>query len=472
MATPSEALVVEQIAGFTSRARPEDLTPEIRALFRRNILDSLGCALGALPGMPFIKLRQQFDAFGRGGRCTLIGGGRASPDQAALYNSGLVRYVDLLDSYMGPGGLCHPADNFAGVLATAELVEASGEDFMLALAVAYEIGGRFTAAVPVMAKGFNHALTLAISLAASCGKLMRLTPEQIAHAIAIATTDNVSLAAVHSEPVSQWKGFSPGITAMRAIYTTALAGQDFTGPLRLFEGPNGLNRMFDQTIAIEWANPSLEIVRHTVMKKYCSLIHGQPVLEAVLRLKREHNLAAAEIDSVLCETFQSGFDIAGGGSFGPKDHPTTKEQADYNLKYLIAAALLDDQVGPAQLEEARINAADAQTLLARVEIQPTAEFTKGYPEQLGCRITVRTRSGPDYVTTQRGYEGGLEHPMTWARTVEKFHWLAEPFADEALRGDIIAAIEDLDRQPLSRLLGLLSQVAPQAVFPATLPGIQ
>jgi hypothetical protein len=87
MATPPEALVVEQIAGFAARARP----------------DSLGCALGALPGEPFVKLRQQFDAFGRGGRCTLIGGGQASPDQAALYNSGLVRYVDLLDSYMGLG---------------------------------------------------------------------------------------------------------------------------------------------------------------------------------------------------------------------------------------------------------------------------------------------------------------------------------------------------------------------------------
>ena len=472
MTTSPEALVVEQIAGFASEARPEHLTPEVRALLKRNILDSLGCALGALPGKPFVKLRQQFDIFGRGGRCTLIGGGRASPDQAALYNSGLVRYVDLLDSYMGPGGLCHPSDNFGGVLAAADMVEASGEDFMLALAVAYEVGGRFTAAVPVMAKGFNHALQLSMSLAAACGKLMGLTPTQIAHAIAIAATDNVSLAAVHSEPVSQWKGFSPGITAMRAVYTTALAGQDFTGPLRLFEGPNGLNRMFDQAIAIDWADSSLELVRRTVMKKYCSLIHGQPVLEAVLRLKRENALSAADIASVLCETFQSAFDIAGGGSFGPKDHPTTKEQADYNLKYLIAAALLDDQVGPAQLDEARINAEDAQALLARVEIRATPEFTSAYPEQLGCRVIVRTREGQDHATTQHGYEGGLEHPLTWARTVEKFQWLAEPFADAPLRSDIIAAVEDLDRLPLSRLLDLLSRAIPQAVFPSTLPGIQ
>ena len=40
---------------------------------------------------------------------------------------------------------------------------------MLALALAYEIQCRFTAAVPVMAKGFNHATQLAISAAAGAG---------------------------------------------------------------------------------------------------------------------------------------------------------------------------------------------------------------------------------------------------------------------------------------------------------------
>jgi 2-methylcitrate dehydratase len=77
----------------------------------------------------------------------LIGGGKTSADQAALFNSGLVRYVDLLDSYMAPGGLCHPSDNFGTVLAAAEQAGASGEEFMLALAVAYEIQCRFSAAV-------------------------------------------------------------------------------------------------------------------------------------------------------------------------------------------------------------------------------------------------------------------------------------------------------------------------------------
>ena len=470
-ATPSTALAVEQIAAFAEQARTDHLSSEIRQLFKHNILDSLGCALGALPGKPFAQLRQQFAEYRAEGSCTLIGGGATSTDQAALYNSGLVRYVDLLDSYMSPGGLCHPADNFGGVLAVAESVGASGEDFMLALAVAYEIGARFTAAIPVMGKGFNHALQLAMSLAASSGKLMRLTPREMAHAIAIAAVDNVSLAAVHSEPVSQWKGFSPGITAMRAVYTTALAKRGFTGPLRLFEGPNGLERMFGQEIHIDWTNPSLEMIRHTVMKKYCSLIHGQPVIEAVLDLRRHHGLSPDDVASVTCETFQGGFDIAGGGSFGPKDHPTTKEQADYNLKYLIAVALLDGQVGPAQLDEARVNAPDTQALLAKVKVEPNPRYTQGYPDHLGCRIVIRTRSGETHVKDQRGYEGGQDQPLTWKRVVEKFRWLAEPYADAGLREAIIAEVEILDQRPVSALMGLLARVSPDATFPATLRGI-
>src|SRR6201987_1285514 len=397
----------ERIAAFASKAEPSHLTAEARALLKRNILDSIGCAIAALPGAPFRSLRDQFEEYRSAGSCTLIGGGTTAVDQAALSTSGLVRYVDLLDSYMSPGGLCHPSDNFGAALASAEHAKASGEDFLLALAVAYEVQCRFTAVVPVMAKGFNHAIQLAISAAAGAGKLFGLTDEQIAHAISIATVDNISLTCVHVEPVSQWKGFSPGMTGMRAVYSASLAKRGFTGPSGLFEGPNGLLRMFDQKIDVDWSDDSLEIIKSTIMKKFCSLIHGQPVLEAVLKLKHDNGLAAEDIEAVHCDIFQSGFDIAGGGAFGSKERPQTKEQADYNLKYLIAVALLDDEVGPAQLEQSRVQAADAQALLNKVEICPDDAFHAKYPHELNTRIAIKTKDGRTLNREQLGYEGGL-----------------------------------------------------------------
>src|SRR5262249_60893153 len=170
-------------------------------------------------------IREHADQFSGAPTATLIGGGRASVDQAAFFNSVLVRCPDLLDTYLTVGGLCHPADNFGAVLAVAEHVNASGADFLVALGVAYEVQWRFSAQVPVMARGLNHALQLAMSVAAGSAKLLGLDADATANAIAAGAADNVSLATVHAEPVSNWKGISPAITGMRAVYTTMLVGR-------------------------------------------------------------------------------------------------------------------------------------------------------------------------------------------------------------------------------------------------------
>jgi len=259
---------------------------------------------------------------------------------------------------------------------------------------------------------------------------------------------------------------------MRAVYSASLAKRGFTGPSGLFEGPNGLLRMFDQKIDIDWSDDSLEIIKQTVMKKFCSLIHGQPVLEALLKVKRCNGLTAEDIESVRCDIFQTGYDIAGGGSFGPKDKPQTKEQADYNLKYLIATALLDGQVGPDQLEQTRVQARDAQALLNMVEIHPDETFTSKYPHELNTRISIKTKDGREFEREQLGYEGSLGNPMSWERTVEKFNWLSEPFADATLRAKIVDTVAKLDEKSVADLMVLLSQVSPGVVFPATHAGIQ
>jgi 2-methylcitrate dehydratase len=463
--------VVERIAAFAKSARPDSLTAEIRQLYKRNILDSLACAMAALPDPPFQALRGQFEEYRAPGRCTLIGGGTTSADQAALFNSGLTRYVDLLDSYMSDGGLCHPSDNFGAVLAAAEYTQSSGEDFMLALAVSYEIQCRFTAVVPVMAKGFNHATQLAISVAASAGKLFGLSEPQIANAIAIATADSVSLACIHVEPVSQWKGFSPGWTGMRAVYAASMAKRGFTGPINLFEGPWGLEFMLAQPVPVDWEDSSLEIVKQTVLKKYCSLIHGQPVIEATLDVKRVNGLTAAEVEHVRCDIFQAGYDFAGGGTYGSKEHPWMKEQGDYNLKYLISAALLDDQVGPDQLTPERIQSPDAQAMVARVDVRPDQQLTSRFPRELAARITVRTKDGRTLVKEHLGYEGGIDQPMSWDRVVEKFHWLSERFASEELRNQIVQTVQEIDSRPIWELMSLLAKVSPTATFPKTRRGI-
>src|ERR1700720_4625823 len=202
MADKNQTYVVDQLADFVVGNDQSDLSAHVLPTLKRNVLDSIACAVGALDGELIPAIRAHAEQFSSRPTATFVGGGRASVDQAAFFKAVLVRYPDLLDTYLTPGGLCHPADNFGAAFAVAEHVDARGADFLLALAIAYELQCRFSAQVPVMARGLNHALQLAMSAAAGSAKLLGLDIAHTADAIAASAVDNVSLAAVHTEPVS------------------------------------------------------------------------------------------------------------------------------------------------------------------------------------------------------------------------------------------------------------------------------
>jgi 2-methylcitrate dehydratase len=455
---------VDDLAEFVVAADRTDLTDDALRTLKRNVLDSIASALGALDGELVPALRAHAEEFGGRPTATFIGGGRTSPDQAAFFNAVLVRYADLLDTCLAVGGLCHPADNFGAVLATAEHVDATGADFLLALALAYEIQCRFTEQVPVMARGLNHALQLAMSAAAGSARLLGLDAARTADAIAAATVDNVSLAAVHVEPVSAWKGISPAITGMRSVYVALLAARGVTGPRALFDGPDGLVWLFDQAIDLHTGDRTLDAVERTYLKRYCALIHGQAVIDAALAIRDEYG---ADVDRVLVEVFEGAYDFAGGGAYGDKDHPWTKEQADYNLKYLTAVALLDGCVGPEQLATARVRREDVQDLLRRVEVRAAPDLTDAYPGRTPARVHVVLRDGRRIDHEQPDYEGSPTRPLSWERVVEKLDWLGEPFADAALRAEIVSTVEHLDEIPVAELGRLLGAVSPVAERPRT-----
>jgi len=146
----------EQLAHFVVRASFEDLSDAARSQLKIRVLDSLGCAIGAMAGDPVQLIRDQVEEFDGNRCCTLVGGGQAAPDRASLYNGALVRYLDFNDSYLSKGETCHPNDNLAPVMAAAEYSNETGREFMTALAVAYQIQCRLSDVAPVRAAGFDH----------------------------------------------------------------------------------------------------------------------------------------------------------------------------------------------------------------------------------------------------------------------------------------------------------------------------
>ena len=132
--------------------------------------------------------------------------------------------------------------------------------------------------------------------------------------------------------------------------------------------------------------------------------------EGVLELKRQHRLARREVEDIEIEIFDVAFPIVGGGEAGDKRTVRSKEDANHSLPYLIAVALLDDDVMPAQLVPDRIHRTDVQELLRKILVRPSVEFSRRSPGELPFRLSLRLRDGQFLSVEKREYEGFTTNP--------------------------------------------------------------
>ena len=457
MITTSRARV-EELADFVTHARWEQISSEARDALKQRLLDALGCAIGGLSGPPVHAIREQLDDFGGRPLCTLIGGGFSAPDRAAFYNGAAVRYLDFNDAYLAKGETCHPSDNLAPVLAASEYVDGQGRDFLTALAVAYQVQCRLSDVAPVRARGFDHTVQGAYSVAAGVSRALGVDAARTANAVAIAGTAFNALRVTRTGALSNWKGLAFPNLGFAVTQSTFLAMRGITGPLEVFEGNKGLMDAITGPFEIDWSREDLERVLMTVIKKYNAEIHSQSTLEAVLELRAKHDLAPQDIARVEVEVFDVAYNIIGGGEEGDKHIVGTREQADHSLPYMVAVALLDGQVTPAQYTLDRIRRSDVQELLRHVSVRSDPGLSARFPARHACRVRIVLRDGRVLSRSKDDYEGFHSRPASWPMLVEKFLTLGVPVAGRELCEEIIDTVRRLDELPIRSLTALLGRI--------------
>ena len=449
---------VERLAAFVSSTRWEHLTPEARKALRLRILDSLGCAVAALDSDVLRAVRGEVEELGGRPLCTLIGGGRTAPDRAALHNAAAVRYLDFNDSFMAPGETCHPSDNLGAVLAAVEFAGGDGRDLLVSLAVAYQVQCRLSEVAPVRARGFDHVTQGAYAAAAGAARGLGLDAAATANAVAIAGTAFNALRVTRTGTLSNWKGLAYPNTAFSAVHAAFLARAGITGPAGVFEGNKGFEDTIAGPFSIDWAGEDLEAVRRTSIKRFNAEFHSQAVLEAVLELRQEAGIAGRQVERVEVDVFQVAYDIIGGGEEGDKRDVRTKEEADHSLPYLVAVALFDGQVLPAQYAPDRILRADVQDLLRRVDVRPAADLSARFPAEHACRVRIELPGGRVLAREKSDYRGFLTRPAGWDDVEDKFRRLTVPVAGEAAAGRIVGLVRELERVRVDELCAALANV--------------
>jgi len=448
----------EQLATFVVGASYNDLSEAARQQLKIRVLDGLGCAIGALNGDPIRLLKTQIEEFGGSEKSTLIGGGKTAPDRAAFYNSALVRYLDFNDSYLAKGETCHPSDNLGSILSASEYAKQDGRNLLAALAVAYQVQCRLSDVAPVRAKGFDHTTQGSYAVAAGVSKALSLDASRTANAIAICGTAFNALRVSRTGPLSHWKGLAYPNTALGCTHGVFLAMRGITGPLEVFEGNKGFMDAIAGRFEIDWLREDLERVTQTILKRFNAEIHSQSVLEGVLELKQEYGLSGEEITKIEIEIFDVAYNIIGGGEEGDKTIVRTKEEADHSLPYLVAVAILDGRVMPEQYRPIRIQSQDVQTLLRKVTIRPSKNYSRRFPDEMPCRIALTLGDGRRMMKEKRDYEGFRTRPMSWETAVKKFEQLVSPYTERSLCQEIVRTVSNLESVQVSDLTSLLGKV--------------
>jgi 2-methylcitrate dehydratase len=241
--------------------------------------------------------------------------------------------------------------------------------------------------------------------------------------------------------------------------TLFLARRGVEGPLQVIEGVNGIDNLLHMQVHIDWDKEGYEGVLESTIKKYNAMIHTQSAVHCMVELARQNKVDPTRILSIEADVTRMTYDFAGGGLYGVDKVIKTKEQADHSLPYLLAVALLDGDVMPAQFDPDRIAKADVQQLLKKVSVRPDQEFTDRYPAKMPAKITIRLQDGKVIEHEVQDFPGMPSDPFTWEDSVEKFDQLVAGRADDSLSREIKDAVRSLESIQVKNLMQLLGRVS-------------
>ena len=366
---------------FASYARPLD-APRREALTAR-VMDMLGCAIAACEDEEVRRIASAIGFTGEAGPCTALSLGRGSVDSAAFLNGLMVRFHDWNDTYVGKNG-GHPSDIIAAAMAAGEESHRSGDEVLRAIATGQHLMLDMCDGSNALARGWDHATYVGIAATVAVGLLRGLDRKQFAHALSMMTAANNMLLA-RSAKVSAWRSLASPQALRNALFVTALAKADVSGPDPVFEGKLGFLDVVcgDLDLALD---PTRERSGDTHLKRFPAVFHAQAPCEIALAMREEIGPELlSQIEAV--EVATHAFAIHWAGTIPALWEPQNRETADHSIPFMTALALLRGQVHHHDIE-AGIQDEAVRVLTRKVRVVEDPAYSAAWPKQAPARITV------------------------------------------------------------------------------------
>ncbi len=345
-----ESLLVDHLVSTGYR----DLPPKVVECTLLSLLDTIGTALAGRKAPGCETILEYVQKQGGPSESTLWGWGRkASTEKAALVNGMTAHALDLDDTFVA-GGLHTGAVVIPAVVAVAEkLGKVGARHFLTAVAVGVDLACRLSlAARQGLGVGWwPTGLFSTLGAAAAVSKIMGLDPARLRHCLGIAYSQlGGNRQAMLDGGLT--KRLQCGLVSSMGVVSLDLAQRGITGATRFLSGPFGLFALYsgnrhDASLLTQDLG-RLFFGSELLCKMYPCCSGAQGPVQATLELLKERPLRPREIAAVRVVVppevaKQLGHDFHLGDS--------PQAQAQFNLKYLVSAALVHGRLTIHEIEE-------------------------------------------------------------------------------------------------------------------------
>ena len=434
--------VVERFAAWAVGSRTAPPAPEVLHHAKRAVIDWYAALLPGAVVPPATLLEKALTDELDHGAARLALGRKATVRAAALINGSAAHTVEVDDIYRD--GIYHPgAPTISAALALAQAQGASGEQFLRAVVVGYEISTRIGATMGrAHYKYWHNTGTIGVfGACAASAELLGLDAKRFAHALATVTTFAAGLQQAFrmdsmSKPLHAGHAAEAGVTAALA------AREGVTGSLDVIEGEAGFGKAMadgpDWEPGLATLGKAFHITRMT-FKNHTCCGHTFAAIDGALALQQRMKIAAREIERIRVGSYRAAKEVSGYES------PQTPAEARFSLKYVVATALTHGSVRLAAFEPARMEDAATRELMARIEVAIDPELDAAFPKQRAARVAIVARDGRQEELLQPTRIGDPEAPLSDAQLDEKYLELAGPVLGEARARKLLASLWELEK---------------------------
>ncbi len=440
----------EQLADYIGELSFETLPPEAVEKAKHLLLDTLGVMILGSDKPWSLSLLNYFNAQGGKEEAEVVFHGVRMPAANAAFVNGTMAHSFDYDDDLAA---CHIACCvIPSALAVAQKINASGKDLITSIVAGYDVVVRLAETLDghhLYAMGFHPTSVCGTyGAAAAAGKLLKLSKEQMAHALGIAGSF-VSGSLEWLSDGSMTKRFHGGKAASEGVTASGLALNGFTGPRTIFEGRNGILKMFraqrEPDLLIEKLSHRFEILK-SYIKWYPCCTCNAPLIDAVLAMREEFRLETKEIKEIEARVRKTCMALV-GEPLDQKRHPQNILEAQMSAPYCIAAALTDGELFPHQFTAEKIKDPSIISLAQRVGVAWDDSLdVSGNPRPVPGEVILRTFDGRSIRRKVDYQKGTYRNPLTPREIEEKFSMCVEGKLEEEEKRGLVDLIGHLETE--------------------------